>query len=118
MIYSRANIKLVALKGIWKTFLTGKNSACCVHAQQHYNLYTERCAGKGIPEHPHAVPLRITKACEEEAKKAGKSLSASKLEGHGFEGIQATGGPKEFSKDNALEHMVKYIICTDQVSKR
>ncbi|KAF9059078.1 hypothetical protein BDP27DRAFT_1164301, partial [Rhodocollybia butyracea] len=60
----------VIARGLRNAFFTGGNSACRTHAHQHYSLYAERCAERGIAEHPRAVPSRIAKAREAEALKA------------------------------------------------
>lgn len=116
LILSRADTNTIAKKGLRNTFFSGGNSACRTHARQHYDLYAKKCAEKGIPENPRAVPPKIAQAREEEAKKDGREHKAGKLNGHGFEVVPATARPKEFSKDHILEHTTKYIICTDQVS--
>ncbi|KAF9060115.1 hypothetical protein BDP27DRAFT_1370813 [Rhodocollybia butyracea] len=62
------------------------------------NLYAERCAERGIAEHPRAVPPRIAKAREAEALKAEKESGTQSLQKHGFNTLPATQGPKEFRR--------------------
>ncbi|KAF9016921.1 hypothetical protein BDP27DRAFT_1156395, partial [Rhodocollybia butyracea] len=54
----------IAKKGLRSTFFSGGNSACQSHARQHYDIYAKKCAEKGIPENPRAIPPKIAKARE------------------------------------------------------
>lgn len=101
-------LNLKSKGGIRKAFFCGSNTTCRQHIRQHYPIYQQRCEEKGLQENYRAVPPHILRE-REEAKKPSKQL---KLDGVFKPGKRAT----EFSKDEILESVVKFVACDDQVS--
>lgn len=67
--------------------------------------------------HPWAKPPGVL--LQEQAAKAAKEATEKGEEEKGTlttMGFTKRVGPKEFSKESALEHTAKFIACTSQVS--
>lgn len=94
-------------------FHKGGNSSLRHHLRQHWALYKKTCEEKGVAIRDSAMPTAVLKAKQEAAAaaEAGKDPEAGKLTSMGFTPVI----PQEFSVQGALEHISKYIVCTDQV---
>ena len=97
------------LKGLRKTFFTGSNSTCRQHIRQHFELYKQRCETEGIPMSRRAIPPPIWK--EMTTSKSPKKQT--KLDAHISTGVR----PSEFSRDDVLNAVAKFVACDDQVSR-
>lgn len=83
--------------------------------RQHWAHYKKTCEEKGVEVREAAWPGKLLEAKKkaDAAAQAGNDPEAGKLTSMGF---GPAVGPREFSVEAALEHISKYIVCTDQVS--
>lgn len=82
----------------------------------HYPLYAARCKAEDITEHHWAIPRKLKKERDAEAEKKARGEAGTLVAAKGFTVIPVYGGPAKFSKEQVLEHIAKFIVCTDQVS--
>jgi hypothetical protein len=108
---TRVDKEIVKKGGIRKAFYVGGNSTCRSHIRQHYELYQRLCKEKGIPENHYAIPRAIWKEMERK-KNNPKEKTQGKLDGL----IERVQGPREFTRESALQAVTKFIACDDQVS--
>lgn len=110
----RKDPNYVAYKGRRGCFHLEGNSSLCHHMRQHWPIYKKTCEKKGLVIRDAAMLEKLLKQqnTAAAAAEAGKNLEAGKLISMGFS--QAV-GPREFFVEGALEHISKYIVCTDQV---
>lgn len=98
--------------GLFKVFLTGGNSMLRFHCQQHWELYKKLCETNKVQVRDRATPPAILKQRQADAEPvAGKKQAV--LEDMG---VRKSNLPKVFTPEVLLEHVAKYICCTDAVS--
>ncbi|RDB23356.1 Zinc finger BED domain-containing protein DAYSLEEPER [Hypsizygus marmoreus] len=106
----KTSAKFLASHGKRKAFHVGGNSSCRSHIRQHYEEYKARCAAQSIPLHHHAIPRNIWKAMEEREKEQKSKRKQRKLD----DVFTKEKGPHEFSREEALQTVTKFITCDDQ----
>jgi hypothetical protein len=115
LLVCREDSGLVSKHGLRKVFHVGGMSLCRQHLCSHYALYSKRCQEAGIEENHWAVPRNVWR--EQEAEKKGlkaKRLLQTKLDGV----FKVAGAPIEFTRQNLLEAVAKFVVCDDQVSRK
>lgn len=113
----RADKVLVRKFGLKKAFLTGSNATLRNHCKQHWAEYKTRCEANQVDIREKAMPPLVLKmlqadAAAEEDEATGKKRQPTLAD----LGIVASTRPKAFDVATVLEHVSKYICCTDAVS--
>ena len=97
--------------GMRKAFHLGSNSSCRQHIRQHYDIYKARCEGQNIPVQPQVIPQPIWKAMNAEKEKGKQQATLDES----FAKMPAL-LRKEFSKQAAVDAVMRLIVLDDQVS--
>lgn len=105
---SRTSEDIVRTKSFRKAFFKGSNTSCRGHIRQHYDYYSQECKKRGIKESERCVPLEILRA----RKSKSKALIQTKLDVT----AGAESAPKQFSREQTLRTVTKFVACDDQVS--
>ena len=104
----RNNQDFVKAKSLCKCFLVGGNSSCHMHIHQRFDIYQKCCTEAKIKPHHWAIPQNLWNKMV--AEKAGTSQTMlNKL----FVKLEVV---KEFTKENLLQAVTKFIAIDDQVS--
>ncbi|KAG2348377.1 hypothetical protein BDR05DRAFT_944509 [Suillus weaverae] len=80
------NQKFVVRSWKQKVFHIGSNLSCQQHIYGHYKVYKNKCKELGLQEYHHVIPCDIVKAQKS----------------------------KEYSRENILQAVAKFIVCDDQ----
>lgn len=105
---SRTDKDIIRTKSFRKAFFKGSNTSCRHHIRQHYDYYREECKKNGIKESERCVPPEILRA----RKSKSKALIQKKLDVT----ARAESVPKQFSREQTLRTVTKFVACDDQVS--
>jgi len=100
------------MKNKWKAFFVGGNSGCRVHARSHFSIYKECCEAAGIKLHHHALPWKSFKAMKQESTAKGKGEVKQQST---LDSIVVKEKKVEFSCDDLLHEVAKFVACDDQV---
>lgn len=98
--------------GLRKAFHLGSNSSCRQHIRQHYEIYKARCEAQNIPVQTQAIPRPIWKAMNAEKDAKGKKQTTLDNSLAKMPALQR----KEFTKEGAVDAVVRLIVLDDQVS--
>ena len=94
-----------------KAFHVSSNLSCRQHIRSHYELYKARCAEQNIPEHHHTVPRELERARKKHASKEAGQKNLTDMFG-----VASRTKSKEFSREEVLRCVAKFMVCDNQVS--
>ena len=102
----------VKVKNKWNMFFVGGNLGCWVHARSHFSIYKEHCEAAGIKLHHHTLPQKLFRAMKVEEAARGKQEAKQQST---LDKVLVKAKTKEFSRNDLLHKVAKFIACDDQV---